>query len=61
MVDRLAQDADRAAAAFRALLATRPRSTDWYQVHRDMWIRYGDPGDLAAMAEHVTEASKKDG
>src|SRR5215469_720092 len=44
MVDRLAQDADRAAAAFRALLATRPRSTDWYQVHRDMWIRYGDPG-----------------
>jgi hypothetical protein len=61
MVDRLAEDADRAAAALRALLAPRPRCTDWYQVHRDMWIRYGDPGDLAAMTEHVIEPSKKDG
>ena len=54
MVDRLAVDADRAAAALRALLAPRPRCTDWYQVHRDMWVRYGDPRDLAAMTEHVS-------
>jgi hypothetical protein len=55
MVDQLAEDADRAASALRALLAPRPQNTNWYQVHRDMWIRYGDPGDLAAMTEHVTE------
>ena len=42
-------DADRAAAAIRTLLVCAPRSTDWYEVHRQMWIRYGDPGDLAAM------------
>ena len=53
MVDRLAEDADRAAAALRALLAPKPQCTDWYQVHRDMWIRYGDLGDLTAMTEHV--------
>lgn len=61
MVDRLAEDADRAAAALRALLAPMPRSTDWYKVHRDMWIRYGDPGDLAAMTEQVTEVPEKRG
>jgi hypothetical protein len=55
-VARLADEADRAASALRALLECTPRRTDWYQVHRDMWIRYGDPGDLAAMTDHVTRA-----
>jgi len=53
MVARLAKDADRAAAALRALLEPAPKNTDWYEVHRDMWIRYGDPGDLTAMTENV--------
>lgn len=61
MVDRLGEDADRAAAALRALLAPRPQATDWYQVHRAMWIRYGDPRDLAAMIEHVAQAPRQDG
>jgi hypothetical protein len=52
-VAELAVDADRAAAAIRALLVCAPQSTDWYEVHRQMWIRYGDPGDLAAMTEQV--------
>jgi hypothetical protein len=55
MVARLAQDADQAAAALRALLEPVPKDTDWYEVHRDMWIRYGDPGDLTAMTENVIE------
>ncbi len=41
------------AAAIRALLVCAPRSTDWYEVHRQMWISYGDPGDLAAMTDQV--------
>ena len=49
VVAELGQDADRAAAAIRALLVCVPRSTNWYEVHRQMWIRYGDPADLAAM------------
>jgi hypothetical protein len=54
VVAELGRDADRAANAIRALLVCVPRSTDWYEVHRQMWIRYGDPGDLAAMArDHV--------
>ncbi|HXS61955.1 MAG TPA: hypothetical protein VN767_03725 [Streptosporangiaceae bacterium] len=53
---QLAEDADRAAAALRRLAETTPRSTDWYQVHRDMWVRYGDLGDLAAMTDQVNEA-----
>lgn len=55
LVAQLADDADRAVASLRALLAPTPRDTDWYQVHRDMWVRYGDLGDLAAMTDHVTE------
>jgi hypothetical protein len=54
IVAELGRDADRAAAAIRALLVCVPRSTDWYEVHRQMWIRYGDPGDLAAMTDEVT-------
>jgi hypothetical protein len=54
VVAELGEDADRAGAAIRALLLCVPRSTDWYQVHRHMWIRYGDPGDLAAMTNQVT-------
>jgi hypothetical protein len=54
VVAELGEDADRAAAAIRALLLCVPRSTDWYQVHRHMWIRYGDPVDLAAMTDQVT-------
>ena len=54
VVAGLGTDADRAAAAIRALLVCVPRSTDWYDVHRQMWIRYGDPGDLAAMTDQVT-------
>jgi len=53
----VAQLAGRAAAALRALLECRQRRTDWYQVHREMWIRYGDPGDLAAMTNHVTQVT----
>ena len=53
-VAELGTDADRAAAAIRALLVCVPRSTDWYEVHRQMWIHYGDPGDLAAMTDQVT-------
>jgi hypothetical protein len=52
-VAELAVDAERAAAAIRTLLVCAPRSTDWYEVHRQMWIRYGDPGDLTAMTEQV--------
>ncbi len=55
MVARLAQDADRAGAALRALLEPVRKDTDWYEVHRDMWIKYGDPGDLTAMKENVIE------
>jgi hypothetical protein len=55
LVMGLAQDAGRAALALRQLLETTPRDTDWYEVHRDMWIRYGDPGDLTAMTNQVTE------
>jgi transposase len=54
VVAGLGTDADRTAAAIRALLVCVPRSTDWYEVHRQMWIRYGDPGDLAAMTDQVT-------
>ena len=50
----LAVDAERAAAAIRTLLVCAPRSTDWYEVHRQMWIRYGDPGDLVAMTEQIS-------
>jgi hypothetical protein len=55
MVARLAEDADRAAAALRDLLDPALARTNWYQVHRESWVRYGDPGDLAAMTDHVTE------
>ena len=55
LVAGLAKDADRAAGALRALLAPTPRHTNWYQVHRDMWVRYGDPGDLTAMTENIIE------
>ena len=54
LVAQLADDSDRAAAALRALLMPTPRGTDWYQVHREMWVRYGDPSDLAAMTDNVT-------
>lgn len=57
MVARLAEDADRAAAALRDLLGSAPTGTNWYQVHRDMWVRYGDLGDLAAMTDHVTDTN----
>jgi len=57
LVAGLAHDADQAAKALRALLAPTPRQTNWYQVHRDMWVRYGDPGDLAAMMESIVEPS----
>jgi hypothetical protein len=53
LVTKLAEDASRASAALRRLLETSPKDTDWYQVHRDMWVRYGDPGDLAAMTDQV--------
>ena len=56
-VARLAGEADRVAAALRALLECTPRRTDWYEVHRDMWIRFGDPGDLTAMTDHVTRGT----
>lgn len=53
-VSELGREADRAAAAIRALLVCVPRSsTNWYEVHRQMWIRYGDPADLAAMMDEV--------
>ena len=52
-VTRLAERADQAAAAMRGLLVCVPRSTDWYEVHRQMWIRYGDLADLTAMKEEV--------
>ncbi len=55
LVERLADEADQAAAALRALLEPVPRATNWYQVHREMWVRYGDPGDLNAMTEHIIE------
>jgi len=55
LVAGLAQEAGRAALALRQLAETTPRDTDWYEVHRDMWIRYGDPGDLTAMTNQVTE------
>jgi len=57
LVAGLAKDADQAAQALRARLAPTPRDTNWYQVHRDMWVRYGDPGDLAAMTENIVEPS----
>jgi hypothetical protein len=57
LVARLADDAARAAAALRKLLEPTPQPADWYQVHRALWVRYGDPGDLAAMTDHVTEAN----
>ena len=61
LVIRLADDAERAAAALRALLEPRERgATNWYDVHRDMWVRYGDPTDLTAMTEHIAEAFKRD-
>lgn len=56
LVTGLAQDAGRAALALRRLVETTPRDTDWYKVHRDMWIRYGDLGDLTAMTNQITEA-----
>ena len=56
LVARLAQDASLAATALRQLVETTPRNTDWYKVHRDMWIRYGDLGDLTAMTNQITEA-----
>jgi hypothetical protein len=56
LVMRLARDADRACAALRRLSETTPRNTDWYEVHRDMWVRYGDLGDLAAMTDQIKEA-----
>lgn len=56
LVSRLAEDASRAALALRQLVETTPRNTDWYKVHRDMWIRYGDLGDLTAMTDQITEA-----
>lgn len=56
LVARLGGEASRASAALRELLEPRACLTDWYQVHRDMWVRYGDPGDLAAMIDHVTDA-----
>jgi len=52
-VTDLGRDADRAAEAIRTLLVCVPRSTDWYEVHRQMWIRFGDPSDLAAMTSKV--------
>jgi hypothetical protein len=55
LVTKLADDASRASAALRRLLETSPKDTDWYQVHRDMWVRYGDPGDLAAMTDQVND------
>jgi hypothetical protein len=55
LVARLSDDAERAAAALRALLEPVPKATNWYQVHRDMWVRYGDLRDLTAMIEHITE------
>ncbi len=56
LVAEFGADADRAAAAIRALLVCPPRSTDWYEVHRQMWIRYGDPGDLAAMTDQIARS-----
>jgi hypothetical protein len=53
LVTRLAEDASRAAAALRRLIENTPRNTDWYKVHRDMWIRYGD---LTAMTDQINEA-----
>jgi hypothetical protein len=54
VVAELGRDADQAVAAIRALLVCVPRSTDWHEVHRQTWIRYRDPGDLAAMADEIT-------
>jgi hypothetical protein len=56
LVTRLARDADQACAALRRLAETTPRNTDWYQVHRDMWVRYGDLSDLAAMTDQIKQA-----
>lgn len=53
LVAEFGRDADEAAGAIRALLVCVPRSTNWYEVHRQMWIRYGDPADLAAMMDEV--------
>ncbi|HUC59422.1 MAG TPA: hypothetical protein VMA95_18610 [Streptosporangiaceae bacterium] len=53
-VAQLAKDAARAAAMLGGVLAPEPGDTDKYRFHRELWVRYGDPGDLAAMTEHVT-------
>ena len=60
MVACLARDARRAAVALSALLEPVPKGTDWYEVHRNMWIRYGDPGDLIAMTENIAEVIEDD-
>ncbi len=52
----LAQDAAQAARMLAGLLDPEPPSreeTDKYRFHRELWVRYGDPGDLEAMTEHV--------
>jgi hypothetical protein len=57
LVEVLADEADQAVAALRLLVEPLPGcTTNWYQVHRDRWIRDGDPGDLVAMTEKVAEA-----
>ncbi len=55
LVARLADEASQATTALCDLLYPKPRGTDWYRVHREQWIRYGDLGALTAMTEQVTE------
>jgi hypothetical protein len=57
-VAELAHDAARAARMLAGLLDPEPpgpEETENYRFHRDLWVRYGDPGDLEAMTEHVTD------
>src|SRR5580692_8042749 len=57
-VAELAQDAARAARMLAGLLDPEPpgpEETENYRFHRELWVRYGDPGDLEAMTEHIID------
>ena len=53
-VARLADNAARAATLLAGRFDPEPGDTERYSFHRDLWVRYGDPGDLEAMTDHVT-------
>lgn len=59
LVTDVANRADRVAAGLRAL--REPQAARLVDRLADMWIKYGDPGDLAAMTELVIEVPDQDG